>query len=40
MQTPYYLIDKPKLLRNLERIAYLREQSRATTLFALKCFAT
>ncbi|MHA6686679.1 carboxynorspermidine decarboxylase [Mesorhizobium sp. A556] len=40
MQTPYYLIDKAKLLRNLERIAYLREKSGAKALLALKCFAT
>jgi carboxynorspermidine decarboxylase len=40
MNTPYYLIDKEKLLRNLERIAYLRERSGAKALLALKCFAT
>lgn len=40
MNTPYYLIDKAKLLRNLERIAYLREKSGAKALLALKCFAT
>lgn len=40
MQTPYYLIDKQKLLRNLEKIARLREMSGAKVLLALKCFAT
>ena len=40
IQTPYYLIDKQKLLGNLEKIAYVREQSGAKALLALKCFAT
>ncbi len=40
IQTPYYLIDKTKLLRNMEKIAYLRETSGAKALLALKCFAT
>ncbi|WP_317208192.1 carboxynorspermidine decarboxylase [Rhizobium halophilum] len=40
MQTPYYLIDKSKLLRNMERIAHVRENSGAKALLALKCFAT
>ncbi|MCL4674987.1 MAG: carboxynorspermidine decarboxylase [Pararhodobacter sp.] len=40
MQTPYYLIDKARLLPNLEKIAWLREQSGAKCLLALKCFAT
>lgn len=40
LQTPYYLIDKTKLLRNMEKIAYLREKSGAKALLALKCFAT
>lgn len=38
--TPYYLIDKSKLLKNMEKIAYLRQQSGAKALLALKCFAT
>jgi len=38
--TPYYLIDKSRLLRNMETIAYLRERSGAKALLALKCFAT
>ena len=40
LQTPYYLIDKSKLLRNLEKIKRLRELSGARALLALKCFAT
>ncbi len=40
VQTPYYLIDKAKLLRNMEKIAYVRESSNAKALLALKCFAT
>jgi len=40
MNTPHYLIDKAKLLRNMERIALLREKSGAKALLALKCFAT
>ena len=40
IQTPYYLIDKSKLLRNMEKIATLRELSGAKALLALKCFAT
>ncbi|MFD2249610.1 carboxynorspermidine decarboxylase [Pseudochelatococcus lubricantis] len=40
MQTPYYLIDKEKLLRNMEVIAKVREKSGAKALLALKCFAT
>ncbi|WP_033066969.1 carboxynorspermidine decarboxylase [Thalassospira australica] len=38
--TPYYLLDKSKLLRNMEKIAYVREHSGAKALLALKCFAT
>lgn len=40
MQTPYYLIDKSRLLPNLQKIAWLTEQSGAKALLALKCFAT
>ncbi|MBV2183309.1 MAG: carboxynorspermidine decarboxylase, partial [Rhizobium sp.] len=40
METPYYLIDKSKLLHNMEKIALLRELSGAKALLALKCFAT
>ncbi|MCT9000134.1 carboxynorspermidine decarboxylase [Chelativorans intermedius] len=40
IETPYYLIDKAKLLRNMEKVAYVRERSGARALLALKCFAT
>lgn len=40
VQTPYYLIDKSRLLPNLEKIAWLRQESGAKSLLALKCFAT
>ena len=40
LNTPYYLIDKSKLLANMEKIARLREISGAKALLALKCFAT
>ncbi|GMB82049.1 carboxynorspermidine decarboxylase [Shinella zoogloeoides] len=40
LTTPYYLIDKSKLLANMEKIALLREISGAKALLALKCFAT
>ncbi len=37
--TPYYLIDKAALLRNLQIIDHVREHSGAKVLLALKCFA-
>lgn len=40
LQTPYYLIDKSRLLPNLEKIAWLRKASGVKCLLALKCFAT
>jgi len=40
LRTPYYLIDKAALLRNLQTIRRVREQSGAKVLLALKCFAT
>jgi len=40
LTTPYYLIDEQKLLRNLEIIQRVREQSGAKAVLALKCFAT
>jgi len=40
IQTPYYLIDKSKLLNNLRKMQIVRERSGARTLLALKCFAT
>ena len=38
--TPYYLIDKSALLRNLRIIDQVRAQAGAKVLLALKCFAT
>lgn len=38
--TPYYLIDKAALLRNLQVIDQVRARSGAKVLLALKCFAT
>jgi carboxynorspermidine decarboxylase len=40
LQTPYYLIDEARLLRNLEIIAAVRRQSGAKSVLALKCFST
>ncbi len=40
LTTPYYLIDKPALQRNLDAIDYVRKHSGAKVLLALKCFAT
>ena len=40
IQTPYYLIDKARLLPNMEKIAHLRDRSGAKALLALKCFST
>ncbi|PLC51348.1 carboxynorspermidine decarboxylase [Pollutimonas subterranea] len=40
ISTPYYLIDKAALLRNLRIIDQVRERSGAKVLLALKCFAT
>lgn len=40
IETPYYLIEKSKIMKNMEIIARLREISGAKILLALKCFAT
>ena len=40
LRTPYYLIDETKLLKNLEIIKTIREQSGAKSVLALKCFST
>ena len=40
LPTPYYLIDKAALLRNLRIMDTVRERSGAKVLLALKCFAT
>jgi len=39
-ETPYYLIDERRLLRNLKKIKYIRDYSGAKSLLALKCFST
>lgn len=40
LNTPYYLIDEKKLLRNLKIIKRVRETSGAKCVLALKCFST
>jgi len=40
MTTPYYLIDEQKLLRNLQVIRRVREDSGAKSVLALKCFSS
>jgi carboxynorspermidine decarboxylase len=39
IETPYYLIDEKKLLKNLKKIQYVREHSGAKSVLALKCFS-
>ena len=39
MNTPYYLIDERRLLKNLKIIKRIRESSGAKSVLALKCFA-
>jgi carboxynorspermidine decarboxylase len=40
LRTPYYLIDEAGLLKNLEIIQRIREESGAKSVLALKCFST
>ncbi|MDR0485464.1 MAG: carboxynorspermidine decarboxylase [Elusimicrobiota bacterium] len=40
MKTPYYLIDEKALLKNMKKIAFLRDNCGAKFLLALKCFST
>ena len=40
LRTPYYLIDETRLLKNLEIIQHIREESAAKSVLALKCFST
>ena len=40
LHTPYYLIDEVALKKNLEIIQFIREQSGAKSVLALKCFST
>lgn len=40
LETPYYLIDERRLLRNLKIIRRIRESCGAKSILALKCFST
>lgn len=40
LNTPYYLIDEKKLLRNLQIIQQVQQLSGARSVLALKCFST
>ena len=40
LPTPYYLIHEKKLLKNLRTIKYVRDNSGAKCVLALKCFST
>jgi len=40
LPTPYYLIHEQKLLKNLKIIKYIRDNSGAKCVLALKCFST
>ncbi|MCK9554427.1 carboxynorspermidine decarboxylase [bacterium] len=40
IETPYYLIDERKLLKNLKIIRHIRDCSGAKSVLALKCFST
>jgi carboxynorspermidine decarboxylase len=40
INTPYYLIDESRMLKAMERIAYVREISGAKSVLALKCFSS
>ncbi|MFC1645671.1 carboxynorspermidine decarboxylase [Candidatus Omnitrophota bacterium] len=40
LETPYYLIDEKKLLKNLKKIKYVRDCCGAKFVLALKCFST
>lgn len=39
-ETPYYLIDEQKLLKNLTKIQWLKKNSGVKSVLALKCFST
>lgn len=39
IETPYYLIDESKLLNNLKRIKYLKDNYGVKSVLALKCFS-
>ncbi len=39
LSTPYYIIDEKRLLRNLQIIRQIRENSGVKSGLALKCFS-
>jgi carboxynorspermidine decarboxylase len=40
METPYYLIDEQRLLKNLKKIQYVGRYGNVRSVLALKCFST
>jgi len=40
IDTPYYLIDEKKLLKNLKKISWLKKTANVKVVLALKCFST
>ncbi|MBN1384257.1 MAG: carboxynorspermidine decarboxylase [Elusimicrobia bacterium] len=40
IETPYYLIDESKLLKNLKKIKYLKDNYGVKSVLALKCFSS
>jgi len=40
IKTPYYLVDESLMLKNMEKIKYVRERSGAKSVLAQKCFST
>ena len=40
VDTPYYLIDEQRLLRNLRKVQFLRQCAGVKVVLALKCFST
>jgi len=39
IETPFYVIDENRMMKNLERIRHVKEQSGAKSVLALKCFS-
>ncbi|MDR0956317.1 MAG: carboxynorspermidine decarboxylase [Endomicrobium sp.] len=40
IETPYYLINEKKILKNLKKIEYVKNHSGTKSILALKCFST
>ncbi len=40
IKTPYFLLDEARLLKNMEKIDFIRKQSGAKAVLALKCFSS